>query len=143
VRKHGAIYAHRAKKIRVHQALRLFGCDSFLQPREVVAGVVDGYVDATGFGHSGIHSPLDRGLVGYIQFKDVDWQRILFSQHTDFGGILGVAASGVTHRRENRVPIASQSISEQSPETGAGAGDENHLLGIHDHPSLRPYREPV
>jgi hypothetical protein len=34
------------------------------------------------------------------------------------------------------VPIASQGISEQSPEAGAGAGDENHLLGIHDHPLL-------
>ena len=26
-------------------------------------------------------------------------------------------------------------------EAGAGTGDENHLLGIHDHPSLWRYRE--
>src|SRR5258708_38085996 len=45
-----AIYANRAKKIRVHETLRLFGGDSFLQPREVGAGVVDGDVDASCFG---------------------------------------------------------------------------------------------
>ena len=32
VRKHRAIYAHRAKKIRVYHALRLFGGDRFGQP---------------------------------------------------------------------------------------------------------------
>jgi hypothetical protein len=66
----------------------------------------------------------------------VNGQRILFRQRTDFGGILGIAASGVTHRRENRVSFTSQGIGEQSAEPGAGTGDENHLLGIHDHPSF-------
>jgi hypothetical protein len=31
------------------------------------------------------------------------------------------------------VPFTSQSFGEQSAEAGAGAGDENHLLGIHDY----------
>jgi hypothetical protein len=30
------------------------------------------------------------------------------------------------------VTFASQGFCEQSAEAGAGAGDENHLLGIHD-----------
>jgi hypothetical protein len=51
--------------------LRLFGGDSFLQPRKVVAGVVDGDIDAAALGDGGIHSPTDRGVVGHIQFKDV------------------------------------------------------------------------
>ena len=38
----------------------------------------------------------------------------------------------VTHRRENGVPFTSQGIGEESAEAGAGAGDENHLLGIHE-----------
>src|SRR6266850_523136 len=41
----------------------------------------------------------------------------------------------------NGVPFASQGIGEQSAKTGAGTGDENHLLGIHDHPSLWRYGE--
>src|SRR6267154_2776887 len=57
----------------------------------------------------------------------------LFRKHTDLGSILGVAASGVTHRRKNGVPFPSQSIGEQSAKAGAGTGDENHLLGIHGH----------
>src|SRR6266478_4905655 len=86
-------------------------------------------------------SPLHRGVVGHIQFKDVYWQRLLFRKRTDFGGVLGIAPSGVTHRRENGVPFPSQGIGEQSAEAGAGAGDENHLLGIHNHSSLCRYRE--
>ena len=74
VRKHGAIYANRSKKISFHKTPRLFGGDSFLQPREVVAGIVDGDVDAAGFGDGGIHSPLDRGIVGHIHLKDVNRQ---------------------------------------------------------------------
>ena len=101
-----------------------------------IAGAVYGDIDATGFCDSGIHSTLDRGVVGYIQLKDVYWQRILFRKGPDFGGILGIAASGVTHCRENGMPFASQGINEQSAEAGAGTGDENHLLGIHDHPSF-------
>jgi len=50
----------------------------------------------------------------------------------DFGGIFGITASGVAHRRENGVPFASQRIGEQSAEASAGTGDENHLLGIHE-----------
>ena len=143
VREHRAIYAHRTKKIGVHQAPRLFGGDCFLQPRKVVAGIVDGHVDAAGFGDGGIHGLLHRGVVGYIQFKDVYRQRILLRQRADFRGILGVAASGVTHRRENSVPFASQRFGEQSAKAGAGAGDKNYLLGTHDHPLFWAYSEPV
>jgi hypothetical protein len=141
VRKHGATYANRSKKIYVHQALRLFGGDSFRQAREVVAGIVDGNVDATGFGYGGIHSAFDGAIVGYIQVKNVYWKRTLFRKRTDFGGILGITACGVTHRRENGVPFTSQGFGEQSAEAGTGAGDENHLPGIHDYPSLWRYRE--
>jgi len=31
-----------------------------------------------------------------------------------------------------RSPFTGQGIGEQSAEAGAGTGDENHLLGIHD-----------
>jgi hypothetical protein len=34
------------------------------------------------------------------------------------------------------VSFTSQGIGEQSAEPGAATGDENHLLGIHDHPLL-------
>jgi hypothetical protein len=53
-----------------------------------------------------------------------------------FGGILGVPTSGITHRGENSVPITRQGFREQSAEASAGAGDENHLLGIHAYHSL-------
>jgi hypothetical protein len=92
--------------------LRLFYGDSFRQPRDGIAGVVDGNVDATGSADGCIHSPLDRGVVGYIQFKDVNRQRILFRKRTDFFGILGIAASEVTHCRENGMPLASQRFGE-------------------------------
>jgi hypothetical protein len=39
------------------------------------------------------------------------------------------------------LPFTGQGIGEQSAEAGAGAGDENHLLGIHDYPSLWRYRK--
>jgi hypothetical protein len=39
------------------------------------------------------------------------------------------------------VPFTSQGFGEQSAEAGAGAGDENHLPGIHDYSSLWRYRE--
>ena len=117
----------------------MFGGDRFFQPGEVVAGVVDGYVDAAGFGNGGIHGPSHRGVVGHVQFKDVNGQRILFRERADFGGILGIAACGVTHRRKNGVPFTSQGFREQSAEAGAGTGDENHLLGLHDHPSWWRY----
>jgi hypothetical protein len=39
------------------------------------------------------------------------------------------------------VPFTPQGIGEQSAEAGAGAGDKNHLLGIHNHSSLWRYRE--
>src|SRR6266481_8547036 len=76
MRKHGAIHANRAKKIRIHEMLGLFGGDSLCQPREEIAGVVDGDVDATGFGDGGLHSPFDRGVVGHIQLKDGYWKWI-------------------------------------------------------------------
>jgi hypothetical protein len=59
-----------------------------------------------------------------------------------FGGILGVPTSGITHRGENNVPFTRQGFREQSTEASAGAGDENHLLGIHPYtPCLsRRYR---
>jgi hypothetical protein len=114
----------------------LLCCDSFRQPRDGIASVVYGDVDATGFGDGGIHSTLDRGVVGYVQLKDVYWQRMLFRKGSDFGGILGIAASGVTHCRENGMPFTSQGIGEKSAKAGAGTGDDNHLLGIHDHLSL-------
>src|SRR5207249_4528559 len=88
----GPVRVNRAVQIRVHQPLRLFGGDRFFQPGEVVAGVVDGYVDAAGFGNGGIHGPSHRGVVGHVQFKDVNGQRILFRERADFGGILGIAA---------------------------------------------------
>jgi hypothetical protein len=47
------------------------------------------------------------------------------------GGIVGVPTSGITHRGENRVPSTRQGFGEQFTEASAGAGDENHLLGIH------------
>jgi hypothetical protein len=62
---------NRSKKIRIHKTPCLFGGDSFLQPREVVSGIVNGDVDAAGFGDGGIRRPLDRGVVSDIQFKDV------------------------------------------------------------------------
>jgi hypothetical protein len=97
----------------------------------VVTGIVDGDVDAARFADGGVHCPLDRGVVGRIQFKDMNRQRILFRECTDFGGILGIAPSGITHRRENSVPFTRQSFGEQSAEAGAGTGDGNHFLGIH------------
>src|SRR5258708_1069621 len=63
--------ANDGKKNRVHETLRLLGRDSFREPRDRVAGIVDGDVDATGFDDSGIHSPLDRGVISYIQLTDV------------------------------------------------------------------------
>jgi len=86
-----------------------------LQPREVVAGVVDGHVDATGFGNDGIHGPLDSGVNGHVQFKDVYWQRILFRKHADFGGILGVAAFGIAHRRKNVCPFRARVSANNLP----------------------------
>jgi hypothetical protein len=48
---------------------------------------------------------------------------------------LAFAPSRITHRRENGVPFTSQRFGEQPAEVGVGAGNENHLLGIHDCPS--------
>ena len=45
---------------------------------------------------------------------------------------LALRPPGSTHRRENGVPLTSQRFGEQPAEAGAGAGNENHLLGIHD-----------
>jgi hypothetical protein len=39
------------------------------------------------------------------------------------------------------MPFTGQGIGEQSAEAGAGAGDENHLFGIDDYPSLWRYRK--
>jgi hypothetical protein len=57
-------------------------------------------------------------------------------KRTYFGGILGVPTSRITHRGENSVPITRQGFRELSTEASAGAGDENHLLGIHPYHSL-------
>ena len=66
VRKHRAIYAYRAEKIRVHQALRLFGGDRFGQSPQVIARVVDSHIDASCFGGGGIDGPAHRGIIGHI-----------------------------------------------------------------------------
>src|SRR5437879_13182155 len=50
------------------------GGERFRQPGDDVAGVVDGDVDAAGFGDGGIHGPLDRGIVGHIHLKDANRQ---------------------------------------------------------------------
>jgi hypothetical protein len=111
---HGKLSAKRllrridgATKVRVHETLRLFDGDSFRQPRDSAACVVDGNVDAAGIGDDGIHSSLDRGVVGYIEFENVYW-RILVRQGTDFRGILGIAASRIAHCREDEVPFTRQ-----------------------------------
>jgi hypothetical protein len=55
-------------------------------------------------------------------------------------GILGILTSEITHRGENSVPFTRQGFREHSAEAGAGAGDENHLPGIHAYHSLPVWR---
>jgi len=98
------------------------------QPRDEVAGVVDGDVDATGLGDDGIDSSLDRGVVGHIQFKDVNGQGTPFPQAYGFQRHSWHYGLRVTHRGENGVPFTRQGFGEQSAEASAGASDENHLL---------------
>jgi hypothetical protein len=53
-----------------------------------------------------------------------------------FGGIFGIPPSGITHRGENSMPFTRQGFREHPAEASAGAGDENHLAGIHAYRSL-------
>jgi phosphoribosylcarboxyaminoimidazole (NCAIR) mutase len=53
-----------------------------------------------------------------------------------FGGIFGIPTSGTTHRGEDSMPFTRQGFREQSAKACAGAGDENHLAGIHAYHSL-------
>jgi len=41
MRKHGAIHANRAKKIRIHEMLRLFGGDSLRQPEREIRALAE------------------------------------------------------------------------------------------------------
>src|ERR1700744_2514417 len=61
----------------------------------------------------------------------MDWQLLLLLKRAYFAGIFCIPPFGITHRGENSMPFTRQSFREQSAEASAGAGDKNHLLGIH------------
>src|SRR5882762_5217735 len=136
VRKHRAIHAHHAKKIRVHQPSRLFSSNRFLQPRKVVASIIDSHIKPPSLSHRPRDTALDGSIVRHIHLQHMHRQRLLLRQPTNLRSILSVPPAGIAHSSENRMPPPSQSLREKSPKPSASPSNKNHLLGTHNRSSL-------
>jgi len=142
VGKDGAIDADAAHEVRVHNLLGLLGGDGFGEADQGVTGVVDGDINAAGLCDRRADGKFHGGVAGDVAFESEDGKRFPAGQGEEIGGVLGIFALGIAHGGKDGVAVAREGLGEEPAEAGAGAGDEDYLLGIHG-ASLKPYGAPI